>query len=1190
MALCLPKFVSRTAAEAADGATRCQDGTFAVFDVVGFTTLSERLERHGRVGAELTTVAVNGVLGPAVQAVLAVGGDVMTFGGDAISVYVSGAEHERRAAICAAEIQRAVHRHGRLATDAGAVHIKVSGGMHRGAPTLVCSTAGDYSPTFVTGAVVTTAVELNAAAGAGVIVLSADLAEHLPPSWVTRDADGRARLRLGAAARPGRREWEPTHVSEAPHQRLSPVLRRALTGAAEAEHRPAAVAFVSLPGTDHLPHDELARRATALVAEVDALRERFGICSLDTDVGADQIRLMLTAGAPVLSDRDEERLLLALHQLAGRGLGVKAGANRGRVYAGEVGHPLRATYTLMGDAVNVAARLTAQSLPDQPLVSHELLARTSRRFVTTGARRLSLKNRHEPVTAAVLGRPRADTGPEQATTGLVGREAELSAVRDVVQRGGALVVSGEPGVGKSRLMLHAEQHPGGRRVVRVAGHPYGTSSPYAPYAGLVGRVVRDAAGIADESIRRTWLHSEVVRGLADGPPLLLIAEDIHWFDQASLDLTSELAAAAADSGWAVLATTRPGAPAPEGMRCVSVAPLTVDAATHLAIDLAGDVAMTDFELADLVRRSGGNPLFLRELVTAAATQGELSDTVEQILGARIDELDPDDRRLLREAAVAGHDADVRVLDTVLDDGRASDPQRWRPLRGLVSVESGRVHFDHDLVRAVAYAGLPYRRRRELHGALADILAREDGSYAAVVARHYTVAERHADSWTWSRRAAAQARETAAWVEAADLYVSALRASDLMQPRPPMGDVAAVAEAMGDVCERLGRTDDARRSYRRALAVAQDARGLSRIRRKQARVEERAGRFLSAFRLYADALRALDDAGPEADDDRAAAQLGQSFIRWQQGRFEDARVLAQRALELAEAGNAQAQMAQAHLQLEMACGELGLPGRAEHADAALRIFAASGDDLGLANMLLNLGVSAYNESDWATSLDYYQRAADAYRRAGDIIGEAVILNNRAEILTDQGRLDEASQCLDDARRVFRATRYEIGVAATTSARSRIALRRGDVESAVQLNAQAREEFTRLGAQELVVDADARHAELLAHFGGPEDAVAGCLQAKEELDTLGGLPVVATASRRYLAVALARAGRADEAVAAIVDALEHARGGRIQHEVALGLTVQAWLDGTEPPREAADICHRLGIIELPELPALSPGLVQ
>ena len=1188
MAACLAKYVSRTAATLGDGAVTCDEGTFGVFDVVGFTTLSERLERLGAVGAELTTAAINAVLAPAVDAVLAAGGDVMTFGGDAISMLITGPDHERRAAACAAEIQRVVRRHGQIDTPAGRVRIKVSGGLHCGAPVMVCPATAAYAPTFITGSVVTEAVGLNAAAGAGMICLSPELARRLPPSWVTAGAPAGAppRLRLGSLrGRPA--EMRATSAdATAPQERLSPVLRRALDGQSGAEHRPSAVAFAALPGTDSLDAAELHQRAKSFVEAVERARETYGICSLDTDVGADQIRLMLTAGAPVLSDRDEERLLLSLHELASYGLGLKLGANRGRMFAGEVGHDQRATYTLMGDAVNVAARLMARSEPDAPLVSNDLLARSHRRFGASGSSQLSLKNRRTPVTASVLGAPLLDLAHDSSANALLGRGDELGAALDVVRDGGALLIRGEPGVGKSRLVAEALRESQGRTVMRFVGNPYATSSPYAPYWQLVAAAMPAAAGVADESVRRVRLHAEVTRRLAEGPPLLLVAEDVHWFDEASVDLTAELATVARDNGWALLATTRAeeGSGDLAGADTLSLRPLTGAAASRLAVDLAGDVALTDAAVADLVRRSGGNPLFLRELVVAAATQAELPDTVEQVLGARIDELAPDDRQLLREVAVAGHDADIGLLTDAFGDARITDPDRWAGLRTFVDISSGKLRFDHDLVRAVAYAGLPYQRRRQLHARFADLLAERPDADVAVVARHYTLAELHEQAWAWSRRAATQARESAAWVEAATLYSAALRAADRMRPAPDVHDAAAVAEGLGDVCERLGRTDEARRAYRRALSAAQQPRDISRIRRQQARVEERAGRYRSAYRLYGDALRAVEGAGPEEDDERAAAQLGRSFVRWQQGKLEDARELAELALARAEAKGAKQQMAQAHLQLEMACGEIGLPGRAEHAEAAESLFAAAGDDLGLANLLLNLGVSAYNESDWTTSLECFERSAASYRRAGDVIGEAIVINNRAEILTDQGRLDEATECLEDARRVFRATRYEIGIAATTSARSRVALRLGDADAAAALNAEARAEFERLGAQELVVDADARRAEQLATYGDPDEALRACEAAQSEVDAYGGLQVVAIAVRRYTAIALARLGRLDDARAAIDDALARARAAGVLHQVAFALTVRAQLLGEALPAEAVDIADRLGVTPA----ALSSGL--
>ncbi len=1157
--------------------TQVQDATLGFFDISGFTTLSERLERSGRVGTELTTEAINGVLAPAIDCVLNAGGDVLTFGGDAISVLFTGQHHERRATWCAAEVQRVVRARGRHPTPAGPVRLQMSAGLHVGAPILVAVPGAGYVPAFVCGQAVTRTLDLESAAAPGTVRMSFELAARLPRSWSTEQPDGSFLLRL-AAPRP----VEP--VLDAPETsrrafRLLPRLAAALDARPIAEHRPSAVAFVALFGTDGLEPEELEARVGAMARAVGDACEAYGICSLDTDLGSDQVRIMLTAGAPVLSERDEERLLLAVRDLADSGLGLRIGANRGRVFAGELGHPRRATYTLMGDAVNVAARLMARSEPDRPLVGLSLLERSVRPFAVGAELNLRVKNRREPVLAAVLGSVQSSPNARPERGRLLGRDDELAVLAQLVQNGGATVISAPAGSGKSRLVEAAAHAAPSHRVLWLIGDPYSSTAAYGPFAEIVDDSMRARVGAGDESLRRARLHQAVLERLAGPDPVLLVAEDLHWFDDASLELIGRLAAVAGERGWTVLATTRPHQDLLPEVPRLELGPLPPSSAATLAIQLAGDVPLSDATVTDLVGRSGGNPLFLRELVLATSSGADLPDNVEQLIGARIDELDPADRRLLRSVAVAGREADLDVIAAVQRDPAVRLPSAWDGLTAFVKIEAGRLRFDHALVQAVAYEGLPFHLRSELHGKYADRLVMKARTDPAVLARHYRLGERHADAWRWSIEAGVRARSSGAWVEAADHYAAALAAGSRIDPPLDLVDLAEVNEDLGDVSERLGLGEQAMAAYRLALLGAVPASDRSRLLRKQGRVHERCGRYVAAFRRFGAALREVETAGPSSE--RAAAQLGQAVIRFRQGHTADAVRLAEAARAASVQAGDQAQLAQSHLVLEMAGSRAE---KAAHGEAALRLFEELGDDLGLGNLLVNLGVTAYDEGDWDASLARYERATTAFQRAGDVVGTAMIVNNRAEILTDQGRYAEAQECLAHAARAFAAAGHAIGVTATISSQSRLALREGHLDRALDLNSDARRRFADLGADEFVLDTDARRVEILAHLGDPEQALELAMPLAPAVDAFGGLPVVALALRRYRAIALARAGRGDEAHAAVDEALAAARGTDVLSEQALLLAARTWLGGSPGDQELAELQRRLGMIGLPELPTL------
>ena len=209
-------------------------------------------------------------------------------------------------------------------------------------------------------------------------------------------------------------------------------------------------------------------------------------------------------------------------------------------------------------------------------------------------------------------------------------------------------------------------------------------------------------------------------------PTLLIIEDAHWIDDASRDLLLSLDARAAPRPWLVCVTRRPQGgdfadPAVDGHVQLALGPIDARAAQSLALAAAGEVAVSDEVLAVLVERAGGNPLFVRELVAASRGASDVSalpDSVETLILTRMDTLRP------RTASSSGtHPSSGRASSSNCSprSSRRSLPdagnlEHWERLAEFVAWEgAGRLHFLHDLFRAVAYEGLSFRRRREIHG-------------------------------------------------------------------------------------------------------------------------------------------------------------------------------------------------------------------------------------------------------------------------------------------------------------------------------------------------------------------------------------------------------------------------------------------------------------------------------------------
>jgi adenylate cyclase len=538
----------------------------------------------------------------------------------------------------------------------------------------------------------------------------------------------------------------------------------------------------------------------------DAVMAMFGAPTAHEDDPERALRAALTMHERMagLNQSWERRL--------GRALALHVGVNTGPVVAGTLGTTASGAYAVTGDTVNTAARLQAAAPAGQTLVTRATYLLTQHAFAFEPVGELRLKGKADPVAAfrlvAALATPRPRRGLEAhgLTAPLVGRDAELAELRAAFDRavaGEAQVVSvvGEAGVGKSRLLgefvarLAAdgllERAAVRRAACSAVGEPtYGVLATFfregygiAPTdardvlreklaAGLeaLGADLAERAGIAtvaehvlglerDEAAlhldpeqlkRQIFLAMRRLfeRRLARGP-LLLLVEDLHWADAASIELLRFLADRLADRPLLLVLTSRPAAePAPAGP----------GRARHTAIRL-GTLCARDGEallqllfgasrpelpegLGDLVlRRAGGNPFYLEEIVRGLLAEGllvrqgerwtwlgaagagvDVPLTVQGLILSRLDRLPVPARRLCQEAAVLGREFEAGLLRLVASDPAACDEAlsllgEAELVRELPSPagEGRRYAFSHALVQEAVYQNVLVRRRSELHG-------------------------------------------------------------------------------------------------------------------------------------------------------------------------------------------------------------------------------------------------------------------------------------------------------------------------------------------------------------------------------------------------------------------------------------------------------------------------------------------
>ncbi|HZR94547.1 MAG TPA: tetratricopeptide repeat protein [Gaiellaceae bacterium] len=703
------------------------------------------------------------------------------------------------------------------------------------------------------------------------------------------------------------------------------------------------------------------------------------------------------------------------------------------------------------------------------------------------------------------------------------------------------------------------------------------------------------------SFRRARLNGaveELLTALFPTPTLLLF-EDTHWMDEASADLLRHLGSRVATKPWLVCATRRGGAGGfaaadgnpPVPALTLQLDPIPEDDARELA---AAAADITQDELDAIVERAGGNPLFVRELAAATAEAKtadteELPDTVEEVLAARIDSLAPGDRALLRWASVLGSSFSGDLVPEVLaaDPDAALDSESWDRLAEFVERDPyvpGVFRFRHALIRDAAYNGLSFRRRRELHGRVADVMQRgamDEAEIAEALSLHFHFAERREETWRYSMLAAERAKAKYANVEAAEFYRRALDAARLT-PTLSRAEVGLTWQSLGDVLVLNGDYSEARIAYRRSRQhLRGDEDALATLALREGKLREHEGRYDLALRWYMRGLQRLDELGEaRRSHHRLQLSLGYAAARYREGAFDECVEWVERVVADARTAGALEELAHAYYLLHLAYTSLGRPERIEIRDLSLPIYEELGDLLGQGNTLNNLGIDAYYEGRWDDALDLYARSRDARQRIGDVVGTAMASNNIAEILSDQGHYDQAEELFRDVHAICDAAGHRLLAAVADANLGRLAARRGNFLAAGELLARALGTLTSIGALSFVVETKIRLAEAALLAGEPESAlqIADGALANEGS---AGAPNVLALAERVRGYALAALDRRDEALAALEKSLQTARAADTLYELALTLRARAALTASEDDvAEAARIFRALHVVHVAE----------
>jgi DNA-binding CsgD family transcriptional regulator len=615
-----------------------------------------------------------------------------------------------------------------------------------------------------------------------------------------------------------------------------------------------------------------------------------------------------------------------------------------------------------------------------------------------------------------------DTGQAgvHADVGLLERDDALAALaRHLASaRGGSgrmVLLAGEAGVGKTALLRAFSREPDATSVFWGYCDPLSEPRPFGPFVDIALQLGwRDDEALV--SVPRSALFTRLLTRLSDRPGSVVVIEDVHWADDATLDLIRFIGRRAGDHPVLFLVSHRDdelGRAHP--LRAVLGDLARASAVERLRLPPFGLPAVellcegSGHDPRQVMERTGGNPFFVTELLAApesAGVPGKVSDAVL----ARCSRLTPAAHEALEMAAVVGARASTRLLDELLaGQGSAVDECL---VAGVLVVAGTDVSFRHELARRAVLEAVPPARRARLHATVLRVLRRapQRGSALAALVHHAHFAGDDEAVLELAPDAGQYASAAGSHRQAAGHYRMALRRADLMT----RAQEASLLEALALQCAAIDELDEAVAARRRAIELCRlerDRLGESRNLAHLTGLDFNLGLTQDAEDASRSAIELAEPLGVSAE--LARADRAQATLRMLSRDVHEAVEWAQRAVDLAESLGDAGVLGEALNAIGSARTILDPDHGAEALERSLELARRNSQHVQAANAYGNLG-SAFGEVWRVGQADDWLSAGIAFSAQYDLDGQRhYMLAWRALVLVKSGRLDEAGAAATEA---------------------------------------------------------------------------------------------------------------------------------------------------------------------------------
>ncbi len=863
----------------------------------------------------------------------------------------------------------------------------------------------------------------------------------------------------------------------------------------------------------------------------------------------------------------------------GSELKVRIGLHAGPVIVGGIGSNLLMNYTAIGDTVNLAQRLEAATGPGTILVSETVYQQTRALFDFEIVPNLTLKG-VEHVTAGykMIGQksiPGSLRGIEGLKAPMVGREAEMRQLMQAIgalatyKQGQLVMIMGEAGLGKSRLVSELKMltHPVPVSILEGQSLIYRRSVTYWVFLDLLRNYLKVTPDTPGEQIsaklrqfvtaaldsrsaevlpyiehlmlltpsdsdaaRRielldaSQLRQQVFLAVRDllvaearQRPLVLILEDLHWADEASLGLLRFLLDSISQTPLLILSVTRPFQSGPledlaeyarknlpDRFTIIQLQGLSAPQSEQLLTRLL-EIPNLPASLRDqIVQRAAGIPFYLEEILRMLIDQGVLNrvnhqwvfgegadltklgvpDTLQGLILARFDRLEKGLRQVLQIASAIGWEFDRRVLETSLLS--VDGPAVRQALGQLVEREFIQIQpdtsdsgftFKNVLISDAIYSTLLKRDKVDIHGqigeAIEQVYANRLDSQTDLLAKHYAWSNKRDKALHYLILAGQKSSRGYQNSQARLYFDEAL--SILSEIKHLPYQAFHVHSGLGDVLILAGEYQPAREHYETALELlgAEDpnlyAEECSDLKRKIGMTYERQGDYTQALVCMAESQRMLDTLPLALPAEKARILNDIGWIHFRHGSVDDAEKNLLAALQLAQDTPRYDLTASIYNRLGgvyFNTGKLELASSYVQKSLALR--QEIGDIVAVARSHNNLGLLDWKRGKWDSALENFTRSLELHANLGDVEGAIELQTNLGLLQLDRGHMDEAKKHLEVALATAQKIGHSYIVGVTYWYFSRLYLSLEDWQTALDYSSRSMKILEELGDSQNLVD--------------------------------------------------------------------------------------------------------------------------